>query len=125
MLDVMSLSAFLLMASDLLNVVEKRGGAFQRDWINFLITRHNPNDATEVDIVSLLRSLFKQQVLTRPAVQSAAISSAGLFRRTIYEIDRADVGRGTYDRALESMNGVCEEIESLLTKSWGAHEQAA
>ena len=46
MLDVMSLSAFLLMASDLLNVVEKRGGAFQRDWINFLITRHNPNDAT-------------------------------------------------------------------------------
>lgn len=119
MLDVMSLSAFLLMASDLLNVVEKRGGAFQRDWINFLITRHNPNDATEVDIVSLLRSLFKQQVLTRPAVQSAAISSAGLFRRTIYEIDRADVGRGTYDRALESMNGVCEEIESLLTKSWG------
>ena len=67
----------------------------------------------------MLRSLFKQQVLTRPAVQSAAISSAGLFRRTIYEIDRADVGRGTYDRALESMNGVCEEIESLLTKSWG------
>ena len=34
-------------------------------------------------------------------------------------LDRADVGRGTYDRALESMNGVCEEIESLLTKSWG------
>lgn len=119
MLDVMSLSAFLMMASDLLSVVEKRGGAFDRDWIGFLITRHNPNDASEVEIVSLLRSLFGQQVLTRTAVQSAAVSSAGLYRKTIFEIDRGEVGRGTYDRALEAMNGVCEEIEALLTRSWG------
>ena len=50
MLDIASMNQFLAMAADLLAVVRKAGGNLQYDWIRYLITRYEPNDAPQTQI---------------------------------------------------------------------------
>jgi chromosome partitioning protein len=69
--------------------------------------------------VALLRNLFDDFVLTNAMVKSAAVSDAGLTKQTMYEIGRENLTRSTYDRAMESMEAVNGEIESLIRAAWG------
>lgn len=119
MLDVMSLSQYLLMAADLMAVVRQAGGRIDRDFVRFLLTRHDPNDHAEVGTAAILRTMLGDAVLTRPALKSAAIAAAGMEQKSIYEMDRTDIGRQTYDRAVESMDGVNGEILALIHRAWG------
>jgi len=52
-------------------------------------------------------------------LKSTAISDAGLTNQTIFEIDRGQFTRSTYDRAIESVENVNGEIEALIKKAWG------
>jgi len=52
-------------------------------------------------------------------VKSTAVSDAGLTNQTLFEVDRSQFNRVTYDRALEAMNSVNHEIEGLIKKTWG------
>ncbi len=119
MLDVMSLSQYLLMAADLMAVVRGAGGRMQQDFVRFLLTRHDPNDHAEVGTAAMLRTMLGDRVLTRAALKSAAIAAAGMEQKSIYEMDRTDIGRQTYDRAVESMDGVNAEILDLVHRAWG------
>jgi chromosome partitioning protein len=58
-------------------------------------------------------------VLTAPMVKSTAVSDAGLTKQTLYEVGRENFSRGTYDRALESLDAVNSEIERLIHSAWG------
>jgi len=64
MLDVASMSQFLHMTSGLLGVVRDAGGNLEYDFLRYLVTRYEPNDGPQTQIVGLLRSLFGDQVLT-------------------------------------------------------------
>ncbi|GAA0604384.1 plasmid partitioning protein RepA [Paenochrobactrum glaciei] len=119
MLDVMSMSQFLHMTSDLLNVVERAGGNTEYDWMRYLITRFEPNDGPQSQMAGFMRSIFGNRVLENAMVKSTAISDAGLTKQTLYEVDRAQFTRGTYDRALESLTLVNGEIEEMIRKTWG------
>lgn len=119
MVDLASMSQFLLMTSDLLHVVEEAGGSLDLDFIRYVVTRHDPNDGPETQIVALLRQLFGEDVLGATAWKSTAIANAGLTKQSLYEIDRASVGRTAYDRALASVDGVNLEIFRLMKKVWG------
>ena len=119
MVDVASMSQFLLMTSDLLSVIEEAGGRLHHDFIRYVITRHDPNDVPEAQIVALLRNLFGPDVLQATVWKSTAIANAGLTKQSLYELDRGSVGRGAYDRALESVDAVNGEITQLLKKVWG------
>jgi chromosome partitioning protein len=123
MVDVASMSQFLLMTSDLMSVIENAGGRLSHDFIRYVITRHDPNDVPEAQIVALLRNLFGLDVLRATVWKSTAIANAGLTKQSLYELDRGSVGRGPYDRALESVDAVNAEITQLLKKAWG-REQA-
>jgi chromosome partitioning protein len=118
MLDVASMSQFLLMTSDLLDVVRKAGGAARFDFLRYLITRFEPQDGPQAQVVAFLRNLFGPRVLTNAMVKSTAISDAGLTKQTLYEVGRQALGRSTYGRALESLDAVNREIEQLLRQSW-------
>ncbi|TIM61040.1 MAG: plasmid partitioning protein RepA, partial [Mesorhizobium sp.] len=48
-----------------------------------------------------------------------AISDAGITKQTLYEVERSQFTRSTYDRAMESLNAVNSEIVSLIHKAWG------
>ena len=119
MLDVSSMSQFLLMTRDLLGVVKEAGGDLKYDFVRYLLTRFEPQDAPQTKVAALLRNLFDDHVLTNPMVKSAAVSDAGLTKQTLYEIGRENLTRSTYDRAMESLDAVNAEIESLIRKAWG------
>ncbi|MCW3476249.1 plasmid partitioning protein RepA [Rhodovastum sp. RN2-1] len=119
MLDIASMSQFLLMTSDLLDVVQRAGGRLQLDFLRYLITRYEPQDGPQTQVVGFLRNLFGDRVLTNAMLKSTAISDAGLTKQTLYEIGRQGMGRGTYIRALEALNGVNGEIEGLIRSAWG------
>lgn len=119
MLDVASMSQFLFMASDLLSVVREAGGELNFDFLRYLITRYEPNDGPQTQILAFLRSQFGERVLTAPMVKSTAISDAGLTKQTLYEVGRENFTRATYDRAMESLTAVNTEIEGLINAAWG------
>ena len=119
MLDVASMSQFLLMTSDLLEVVQRAGGRFRLDFLRYLLTRYEPQDAPQAQVAGFLRSLFGPRVLTNAMLKSTAIADAGLTRQTLYEIGRQGVSRTTYGRALDALDAVNGEIEALLRAAWG------
>lgn len=119
MLDVASMSQFLFMTSDLLGVVREAGGTLNFDFLRYLVTRFEPHDGPQTQIVGFLRSLFGERVLTAPMLKSTAISDAGLTKQTLYEVGRENFSRGTYDRAMEALDAVNAEIEQLIHSAWG------
>jgi chromosome partitioning protein len=119
MLDISSMSQFLLMTRDLLGVVREAGGELKYDFVRYLLTRFEPQDAPQTKVAALLRNLFDDHVLTNPMVKSAAVSDAGLTKQTLYEIGRENLTRSTYDRAMESLDAVNAEIEALIKRAWG------
>lgn len=119
MLDVASMNQFLFMTSDLLSVVREAGGTLNFDFLRYLVTRFEPNDGPQAQIVGFMRSLFGDRVLTAPMLKSTAVSDAGLTKQTLYEVGRENFTRATYDRAVEAMNAVNGEIETLIHAAWG------
>ena len=118
MLDVASMSQFLHMSADLLDVVSNAGANMEFDFLRFLINRYEPNDGPQQQVVAFLRQLFGDEVMIAPMLKSTAISDAGLTQQTIYEVERSAFHRQTYDRALDSLNLVNDEVELLLQQAW-------
>ena len=119
MLDVMSMAQFLIMTSDLLAVVAKAGGNMNYDWMRYLVTRYEPGDGPQAQMVGFMRSLFGDRMVTNMMLKSTAISDAGITKQTLYEVAREQFTRSTYDRAMESLDGVNGEIQSLMQLAWG------
>lgn len=119
MLDIASMNQFLQMTAGLLAVVSKYGASLEYDHLKFLITRFEPSDGPQAQMAGFLRALFADQVMTNAFLKSTAISDAGLTQQTLYEVDRGEFNRNTYDRALESINNVVAEVEELIRGSWG------
>ena len=53
MLDVMSMCQFLIMTSDMLGIVAKAGGNMEYDWMRYLVTRFEPTDGPQTQMVGL------------------------------------------------------------------------
>jgi chromosome partitioning protein len=119
MLDVMSMCQFLIMTSDLLAVVAKAGGNMNYDWMRYLVTRYEPGDGPQAQMVGFMRALFGDRMVTNMMLKSTAISDAGITKQTLYEVSRDQFTRATYDRAMESLDSVNGEIQSLIQAAWG------
>lgn len=119
MLDVMSMCQFLLMTSNLLEVVSDAGGDMSYDWLRYVVTRYEPGDGPQNQMVSFMRAMFGDHVLNHTVLKSTAISDAGITKQTLYEVDRSQFTRTTYDRAMESLNNVNGEIAGLIQQAWG------
>jgi len=122
MLDVASMAQFLQLASSLMATIADVGGTPDWDFMKFLVTRFEPNDSPQTQMAAFLRTMFGDDVLTRTFLKSSAVSDAGLTQQTLFEISRTDFTRQTYDRAIESINGVVAEVEGLLQAAWGRKE---
>ena len=119
MLDVMSMNQFLAMTGDLLEEIAAAGARTEYKWMRYLVTRFEPSDGPQNQMVAFLRSIFGEHVMIHPMLKSTAISDAGLTNQTLFEVERSQFTRSTYDRALESINNVNAEIEGLIKKAWG------
>lgn len=121
MLDVSSMRQFLKMMDELMAPLREQGAAPDHDWFRYLVTRFEPQDTPQAEVVAMLRSLFGERVLSKAMLQSAAISNSGLRGQTVYEtpLRRDEVTGSTYRRALEALDAVNGEIEELMARAWG------
>ena len=119
MLDVMSMCQFLLMTSNLLGVVADAGGRMDYDWLRYVVTRYEPGDGPQNQMVGFMRATFGDHVLNNAVLKSTAVSDAGITKQTLYEVERSQFTRATYDRARESIDAVNREIEGLVQAAWG------
>ena len=119
MLDVMSMGQFLLMLGGILKPIRDAGAAVNLEWYRYLITRYEPTDGPQAQMVGFMQTLFHQFVLKNQMVKSTAISDAGITKQTLYEVDKSQMTRSTYERAMDSLNAVNAEIAELVHASWG------
>lgn len=122
MLDIMSMSQFLLMLGSILKSVEAVGVNVSLDWFRYLITRYEPMDIPQQQMVGLMQSMFAQQMMRSHMVKSTAVSDAGLTKQTLYEVERSQFTPSTYDRAREAMDAVNSEVIELLNAAWGRRD---
>lgn len=119
MLDIMSMSQFLLMLGGILKSIETANVNVSLDWFRYLVTRYEPGDIPQQEMVGLMQSMFARQMLRNPMVKSTAISDAGLTKQSLYEVERSSFVPSTYDRARESLDAVNSEIIGLILSAWG------
>ncbi|MBO3761609.1 plasmid partitioning protein RepA [Ciceribacter sp. L1K22] len=119
MLDIMSMSQFLLMLGDILKSVEQVGVNVSLDWFRYLITRYEPTDIPQQQMVGFMQSMFAQQMMKNHMVKSTAVSDAGLTKQSLYEVEKSQFTASTYDRARESMDAVNAEVVDLMNAAWG------
>lgn len=118
-LDLAGMSGSLRMTADLLGGLREAGGDPRPDFLRYLVTRYEPNDGPQTQVVGLLRALFGEQVLTHAVPLSAAIAEAGACGRTLYEAGRESFPRQAYDRAVEALDAVNAEITGEIARAWG------
>lgn len=119
MLDLMSMSQFLLMLGNITKTIKRAGANVKMDWLRYLITRYEPTDVPQAQMLGFMQSMLAEEILKNPMLKSTAISDAGLTKQTLYEVERANFTRETYDRAIECMDAVNFEIQGLLHRAWG------
>ena len=119
MLDVMSMSQFLLMLGGIMRTIREAGAEMRLKWFRYLVTRYEPTDGPQKQMVGFLQAMFPDQMMANQMVKSTAISDAGITKQTLYEVERAQFVRSTYDRAVESLNAVNDEIVDLIDQAWG------
>jgi chromosome partitioning protein len=119
MLDVMSLTSFLSMAGNLMEVVEGHAPDHGFDFVKMLITRYEPMDLPQVQMASFLRTVLGPTVMPVEFLKSTAIEDAANTKQTVFELEPRDVNRKTYDRAIESIGRITAEVEAEIFKVWG------
>lgn len=119
MLDVMSMSQFLLMLGGIMKTIRDAGARMNLKWFRYLVTRFEPTDSPQKQMVGFLQAMFPEQIMQSHMVKSTAISDAGITKQTLYEVERSQFVRSTYDRAMDSLNAVNDELTALIHESWG------
>ncbi|WP_454854051.1 plasmid partitioning protein RepA [Rhizobium binxianense] len=119
MLDIMSMSQFLLMLGGILQSIKGAGATVKLNWFRYLVTRYEPTDGPQAQMVGFMQAMFSKRMLQNQMLKSTAISDAGITKQTLYEVERNQFTRSTYDRAIECLNAVNGEITGLIHKAWG------
>lgn len=119
MLDLMSMSQFLLMLGNIVKTIRKAGAEVKMDWLRYLITRYEPTDVPQAQMLGFMHSMLAGEILKHPMLKSTAISDAGLTKQSLYEVERSNFNRDTYDRAIECMDAVNFEVQGLIHQAWG------
>lgn len=118
MLDVLSMSQFLLMLGGILESIKSAGAIVRLKWFRYLVTRYEPIDQPQAQMVGFLQALFNKRMLRNQMLKSTAVSDAGITKQTLYEVEKAQFTRSTYERAIESLNAVNSEVVSLIHAAW-------
>ena len=115
MIDLQSSSLFFELVAELMeafNRTEPEPKTYH--FASVLLTRVRPNDGTHTQITKWIRQFFPQETCTHTMVQSSALEKVGPELLTLYEVAEYDGDRRTLERAIDAMNSVNGEIETLI-----------
>jgi len=118
MIDLQSSSLFFELVAELMeafNRTEAQPKAY--DFASILLTRVRPNDGTHAQISKWIRQFFPQETCTHTMVQSSALEKVGPDLLTLYEVAEYDGDRRTLERAIDAMDGVNAEVETLIRRA--------
>lgn len=107
------------MLGGILESIYSAGAVVRLKWFRYLVTRYEPTDGPQSQMVGFMQALFPAQMLQNQMLKSTAIADAGITNQTLFEIDPSMFVRSTYERAISSLNAVNEEIVGLLHHAWG------
>lgn len=102
-----------------MGTIRQAGAEMKLQWFRYLVTRYEPTDGPQQQMVGFMQAMFPNQMLGAQMLKSTAVSDAGITKQTLYEVDRSQFIRKTYDRAVDSLNAVNEEVASLVHQAWG------
>jgi len=111
--DFASTIQFFKMVSEVMERLPKKVYSF----IRILITKYNGRTNAK-QLQDLLRGFFGKYILTNNMIESEAISKAASNMKTLYEVEKLDGDKRTYERAVQQADRVNEEIESLIQVMW-------
>ena len=113
MLDFSSTIQFFGMMREVLTTLPDKEYSFVR----ILITKHDNQDSNNT-LVDTLRALYGNFVLRNMMFTSEAIRKASNDLLTLYEIEKYLGTKATFNRAIDFMNKVNQEIEILVRQLW-------
>jgi chromosome partitioning protein len=118
--DMASAAQFLNMASSLTEILHENAGVGLFDNFRFILSRYDTTVSTQVDLAGFMRNLFGDAVMRAPFLKSSAVSEAGIGQQTVLEVDLNEVkNRKTYERAIQSVHEIVEEMEEMIQANWG------
>ena len=69
MLDLMSMSQFLLMLGNITRTIKQVGARVQMDWLRYLITRYEPTDVPQAQMLGFMQSMLAEEISEKPDAQ--------------------------------------------------------
>lgn len=123
-LDLQSASLFYELIADVVRTINQvQGEQKSFDFGAILLTRFKPSDAIHQKISSWIRS-FLSDTFTHAMLQTVVLEKLGPRLLTLYEVDHTEESakyegdRRAFERALEAMNNVNEEIAQAIQAVW-------
>lgn len=119
-LDFAASVSFFRLLSELLQSIDAVEATEKRfDFLGLLVSKYEASNPSHVAIHDWLRAAFSQELLIHTMSQTT-ILKLGADIQTAYEIARYEGNRRTLQRALDHLNGVNGEIESVVQAQWAA-----
>ena len=109
-------ASFVLLSRSLRILFEKSNKQF--DWVKILITKHGGDNLSSLQ-EARMRQIYENLVMESHLKLSVEIEKATTLLSSIYDQPKSLNGRQTRQRALETMDGVTDEILLEIRKSWG------
>lgn len=88
------------------------------DYLRILVSKHKKSQVHEFN-ESRIRALYGDKVLNNVLYDSTEIDKASSYMRTVYELEKPINDRKTYQRAIDTLDGVCGEIIADILNIWG------
>ena len=83
-----------------------------------LITKFKPNDEVHQTLAGWIRTRFEEYTLLAPMLESTVLQKVGPEILTAYEVANYEGDRRTFQRALQSLNDVNQELETVIRRLW-------
>lgn len=118
MLDAVSLMKFIHLASDTLEVMDRHSKGHRFEFIRYLITRHSPQDGPQIQLAAFLRTHLGNRMMKTALLHSTAMLDVTNTMDLMIEVPPGEINRKTYERIMESVDGIADEVEADIMRFW-------
>lgn len=119
MADIPSTAMYDILFAHYASLINQSGRAIILDFTKYLVTRHDPRDVSQHEVIAIYRETLGDDLLTATVWESDAIRQASDKKRSLYEISGGAVGRSAYEQAMESLNSTNAELMDIIYEVWG------
>lgn len=119
-IDFSSTVSFLDMARTTMEQLEQAGGRPKPayNFIRIVGSRVDENKSMHRELLNMMHDVFGGSMARSELRTSAEIDNASSRLKTVFELDKPVTSYEVHNRCLRYLNGVCEEIEQDVKRTW-------